>query len=131
MDKPEDKPEDCTTQGCKSCESNARDNVEIRKLLVLSTCVLPQEQLDAKRDAVADGWDSDNTRWPTAYGELIWVPDDPQESYDAQEEEQRESAEVLAIRLYARSLGCDYVLLDCDGELPDGCPLRNYQRLRQ
>lgn len=58
------------------------------------------------------------------YGFLLWVPDDPQEHADdypnpADDDvcsDEGVPAEVLAVQLYARGLGCDYVLFDRDAD---------------
>jgi len=54
----------------------------------------------------------------TDYGFLLWVPDEPLVS--AQAEEQDLPDVVLKIQLFARRHGCDYVLFDADGPTCDG-----------
>lgn len=102
----------------------------IRTFLDLNTQHLPEHtvrELDAIDGVVA--YDLDGSGW------LLWVPDDPDEhAADYQGDciltaenmateddctththEPGIPAEVLAVQRHARSLGCDFVLLDRDG----------------
>jgi hypothetical protein len=63
------------------------------------------------------------------FGWLLWVPDDPEaraaeypDDPDSEDSQDGVPAEVLTLWRYARSLGCDYVLLDRDAERIDGLP---------
>jgi hypothetical protein len=83
----------------------------IRRMLDASTGSLPEPVFQAL----------DGHPWivvhPTGYGALMWVPDDPADS--ARVCDPPVPAEVLAVQMYARSLGCDYVMFDADaGPLP-------------
>jgi hypothetical protein len=53
------------------------------------------------------------------YGWLLWVPEDPA---GHAEEYGEIPAEVVALQVFARELGCDYVLLDRDADRVDGLP---------
>lgn len=89
----------------------------VRRFLDLSTAYLPGRFWKVAADDWSDVWVT--VAYPTRYGALLWVPDDPDESSLAQEEPT--PAEVLRVQLYARRLGCDYVLLDSDGDdVPEG-----------
>lgn len=79
----------------------------IRKFLDLSTCHLPEHLMTALNSFEGV------VAYEHKYGALLWVPDDPKESDCL---ENPIPAEILAVQLYARSLGCDYVLLDQDGD---------------
>lgn len=86
----------------------------ISLLLDLSTAHLPEHLRDdlGETDGV--------TARCLPFGWLMWVPDDP--AAEAAEYGSDFPAEVLVIQQYARSLRCDYVLLDrdadTDGQLP-------------
>ena len=88
----------------------------IRKMLEASTAHLtPDLNIPGALKARVSGvYEND-------YGYLLWVPDNPLESSNAQEEP--DPACVLEIRLCARRLGCDYVLLDTDAPLVDCLPV--------
>ncbi len=87
----------------------------IRRFLDLSTSHLTAEQREY------GGRDGDRSAWGGAvvevheYGFWLWVPDDPKESSRASEE--RVPRNLLAVQLYARRRGCDYVLFDRDAEV--------------
>lgn len=85
----------------------------IRTFLDLCTNHLPRHLMD-------DLTSFDVVAHPTTYGALVWVPDDPQASSDSGDEPV--PAELLAIQLYARRLGCDYVLFDRDADLDPRLP---------
>lgn len=87
----------------------------IRKFLDLSTAHLPQHIMNGPLNSFENV-----VAYDTQYGALLWVPDDPQESNDGMDESV--PAEVLAVQLYARSLGCDYVLFDRDADTDDALP---------
>ena len=91
-----------------------RSRPRIRSFLELSTNNLPQEVFNelASLDGVV--------AYPTTYGALLWVPDDPQNSHDFADDPAPD--EILAVQLYARSLGCDYVLFDGDAEADPHLP---------
>lgn len=89
----------------------------VRKFLDLSTVHLTEEQrLFGDRDG-------DRASWGSAvvdvreYGFLLWVPDDPKDSAESTEEGVPDN--VLAIQLYARKHGCDYVLFDADADVDE------------
>lgn len=83
----------------------------IRKMLDLSTAHLPPKFYD-------EGGDGEALRAQlvaahlTANGMILWVPQNPS---DAQEVV-NVPPEALKLWIFARSLGCDWVMLDCDGE---------------
>lgn len=61
------------------------------------------------------------------YGYLLWVPEDPQGHANDYENETNPDAEdfpseILAVQIYARSFGCDYVLFDRDADIDDALP---------
>ncbi len=58
---------------------------------------------------------------PREHGFLLWVPDDP-EGHARDYEQDHDRDIVVAIQRYARALGCDYVLLDCDAGQVDELP---------
>jgi hypothetical protein len=86
----------------------------VRKFLDLSTVHLTPEQREY------GGRDGDSASWGGAivdvrkYGFWMWVPDDPKESSRTMEE--RVPKNLLAVKIYARRHGCDYVLFDTDAE---------------
>jgi hypothetical protein len=94
----------------------------VKRVLDLSMSYLPPELRDS-----ADDWGA-ATAHAYRYGFMLWVPADPIEE-DAQLGAQHDDDDdadfthpaVLSIQLYARSLGCEYVMLDGDGDtVPDG-----------
>ena len=86
----------------------------IRSFLDLSTNHLPQQVLEelTTLDSVV--------AYATTYGALLWVPDDPESSHHFADDPPPD--EVLAVQLYARGLGCDYVLFDGDAEVDSHLP---------
>lgn len=94
--------------------------MEIRRMLVLSTAHLPERFFNCevgKGANVTEGyWGA--VVYPVEYGALMWVPDDPKDSSLVQE--QPVKPEVLAVQLFAREQGCDYVLFDADAEKCEG-----------
>lgn len=85
----------------------------VRRFLDLGTSHLPPEvchHLDAYEGVIAypKRTETDDFGW------WMWVPDDPQESADAMEDPI--PAEVLAVQLYARARGCDWVMFDRDSD---------------
>ena len=85
----------------------------IRKMLDLSTFHLPEEvfkNLSGYSGVVC---------YPITYGLLVWVPDDPIESFEVMPDEEI-PPEVFHVMVYARSLGCDYVLFDRDAPIEAG-----------
>ena len=86
----------------------------VRHFLDLSTSHLPHDTMQALAGL-------DNVvAHQTAYGALLWVPDDPTASAHTMDDPVPD--EVLTVQLYARSLGCDYVLFDRDAEVDDRLP---------
>lgn len=81
----------------------------IRNVLDLAIAHLPADM----RDDLA-GWDG-VTAYRYSEGWLMWVPDDVDDSavFDPPPDV------VLAVQRYARSLGCDWVMFDRDGDLDD------------
>lgn len=86
---------------------------EIRKFMCLSTAHLSSELREGNKAS----WEA-AVVYPLEYGFLLWVPDDPQESAQAMEDDVPDV--ILRIQLKARALGCDYVLFDSDGPELDG-----------
>lgn len=79
----------------------------IRRLLDASTAHLPQQlcqQLNTLDGVLAHATD---------HGWLLWVPTDP-DTHAADHPDL--PGEVLTLQRYARSCGCDYVLLDSDAD---------------
>ena len=93
------------------------DNV--RKFLDLSTAHLPERFFE-------DG-SCLTGRYQHDVGMLLWVPDDPTEHVREHGDDPQDcddaAPEVLAVRLYARSLGCDYILFDADGPEDPNLPV--------
>lgn len=92
----------------------------IRKMLDISTGHLPRWLRDIESTTNL------NTHpgivcWEWEHGWLMWVPDDPDESAEAYDPDDT-PAEALVILRYARSLGCDFVLIDRDTWLIDDLP---------
>lgn len=86
---------------------------EIRKLLVLSTAHVPAGTLDPVRLRL-EGAVPAVDLYPTRWGAIMWVPDDPQESSDGDGNGPVPDV-FLKIQKFARKHHCDYVLLDRDG----------------
>ncbi len=104
------------------------DQPTIRKFVDLSTAHLPQHvlaELTSFNGVIAH---------PTPHGAWLWVPDDPQSYTDDYAADFRageadgddfgdgSAPEILVVQLYARSLGCDYVLFDRDADIDDALP---------
>lgn len=97
----------------------------IRLLLDLSTSHLPENI--AARDDDPERLNSYDgvTAYPMRHGWLLWVPDDPTDhasNYGDPADGDGVPAEVLAIQVHARSLGCDWVTLDSDAEVDPALP---------
>jgi hypothetical protein len=93
---------------------------EIRQMLVLSTSHLPEQYGSVFRGVNPLGSADGVIAHKLTYGFLMWVPDDPVESSGAMTEEV--PPEILAVQIYARSLRCDYVMFDSDGDTVDDLP---------
>jgi hypothetical protein len=89
--------------------------LEIRRMLCVSTGHLPEALMAALHEHAGV------VAWPTPYGALMWVPDDPRES--ARADDPGPAPEILRLQNLARQHGCDYVILDCDGPEVAGLPL--------
>ncbi len=89
-------------------------SLEFRRMLCLSTAHLPEGLLNSLP------WREDVVAWSAPYGIIMWVPDDPDDSAEA--DEPGPEPQVLELQRFARGHHCDYVILDCDGpripELP-------------
>lgn len=101
----------------------------IRKVLDLSTAHLPEHLFNSEVDG--DGANVDSYHWgtvvyPLEHGALLWVPDDPGESAEAGTQGETTQADVLRVQVYARSLGCDYVLFDADADEDPRLPTWNW-----
>lgn len=103
------------------------DHPNVRRVLDLSTAHLPKALGTSPDQAgegtiylsAVDGVVAD----PIKYGYLMWVPDDPDDhaaGYDDPEEPF--PAVVLAVQIYARELGCDWVRFDRDADVADDLP---------
>lgn len=88
----------------------------IRSFLDLSTAHLPPRFFED--GATLTG------RHPTEHGMLLWVPESADEirKVGASDDCDDAAPEVVAVRLYARALGCDYILFDGDGPVADELP---------
>ena len=95
--------------------------VNIRKCLDLSTEHLPRamrdELLTYTREGDAPSWGGASGVYPTEYGALVWVPDNPEESSATGDEPV--PPVLLTIQKYARVYDCDYVLFDADASVDD------------
>jgi hypothetical protein len=93
----------------------------IRRVMDLSTEHLPRamrdELLTYTREADAPSWGGASGVYPTEYGALVWVPDNPEES--SANGEEPVPPILLAIQKYARQHECDYVLFDADASVDD------------
>jgi hypothetical protein len=85
----------------------------IRHMLDLSTRYLPERLMPGAVNFDPDALDAVGGVYPNDYGMIVWVPDDPKESAEMGVGEF--PPELLAVQLYARGLGCDYVMFDCEG----------------
>jgi len=89
---------------------------EIRRFLVLSTSHIREET--AKRLDLTPA-----TAWPCAggpygsYGWFLYAHDE-----NAGVGEDRIPDDLFAVMTWVRTQGCDYLLLDCDGEEVDELP---------
>lgn len=92
---------------------------EVRKFLTLSTAHTPVGPWWQDTNACTSVLDRDGED----FGVWLWVPDDPRASAAAMGEEDAPAEWLLAIQLFARELGCDYVLFDPDGPEEDGLDL--------
>lgn len=81
----------------------------VRKFLDLSTRYLPRRFFQPGTDLTAC--------YQSEYGMLLWVPDDPDDpgNHRCDDDSDDGAPEIIAVRRYARSLGCDYILFDRDG----------------
>lgn len=83
----------------------------IRKMLDLSTAHLPPKFFD-------EGEGGEELRrllvaaYLTSNGMMLWVPQNPGDAAEVT----NVPPEALKLWIYARSLGCDWVLLDCDAD---------------
>lgn len=96
----------------------------IRKVLDLSTMHLTPEVLED-----LTGFDG-VVAYTLDIGYLLWVPEDPEDhaaDYGDEEECDGVPDHVLAIQLYARRHGADYVLLDRDGPKNEELPTFNHR----
>lgn len=93
--------------------TNLQD-VPVRRMLDLSTQHLPAG-LGFDGLGGAEGV----TAFELPHGWLMWVPDDP---HDQPRWRGQVPDVVLAIQLFARRHGCDYVLFDTDGPTVDDLP---------
>lgn len=89
----------------------------VRRLLDLSTAHLPQKTCNYLSEF--EGVIAYPKRTETAdFGWWLWVPEDPQEHASTY----HYPAAILTIQLYARSLGCDWVMFDRDADAIDELP---------
>lgn len=88
---------------------------EVRKFLTLSTAHIPPLMQNIGLEHIESV-----VAYRTTYGWFMWVPDDPVESSDADVDPT--PADLLAIQIHARSLGCDYVMFDADGPIEEAIP---------
>lgn len=87
----------------------------IRKVLDLSTAHIDPSYFDPSVEVPGATLDLDGcTIHEMTYGWLLWVPDDPRESAEAQADPPPDF--ILELQLYARGWGCDYILFDQDGD---------------
>lgn len=100
----------------------------IRRVLDLTTEHLPRVMRDElptyTREGGAPSWGGASGIYPTEYGALVWVPDNPEESSAAGDEPV--PAVLLKIHKHARQHGCDYILFDADGPADDDLDLFAY-----
>ena len=110
-----------TCSGEHTCGSDlAGGTANVRRMLELSTANLPPcfggRELSGVPGVFA---------WKTGYGWLMWVPDDPPGSA---REETAVPPESLAVQVYARGRGCDYVLFDGDAAPDPALPHWEWER---
>ena len=94
-------------------------SARIRRMLDLSTAHLPEHLGQSLH--TADGVSA----YRMIYGFLMWVPDDPQKTAEA--EIDGVPPEVLAVQLHARRLDCDYVLFDAGGDVDPDLPTWDWE----
>jgi hypothetical protein len=92
--------------------------MHIIHMLDLSTAHLPEQILNN-----LNGYDG-VIATEREYGALLHVPSDPAET---EQDYGTIPTEVLAVQLYARRHGCDYVLFDADAEIDDNLPSWDWQ----
>lgn len=87
----------------------------IIKMLDLSTAHLPPHVLASDGEEIT-------CCHPKHAGLFMWVPSDP---FDPDESGRSGDADpaVLAVRAYARSLGCDWILFDADADIDPALPI--------
>jgi hypothetical protein len=87
----------------------------VRLILDLSTHHLPEELgstgLDTAPGVIG---------YATDHGWLMWVPNDPDDSAAAMDEDL--PPEVLKVQQYSRERGCDWVLFDAGGHETEDLP---------
>ncbi len=89
---------------------------EIRKVLVLSTAHLTPATLAHLNATPSDDWGHSGN--PIDYGFFMYAHDERPDWAD--EGPKKCPDDIWAICVKARELGCDYVKLDCDGEILEG-----------
>jgi hypothetical protein len=93
----------------------------IRKMLDISTAHLPFRFFDP---ADSSAWNNVPLHHETGYGVMVWVPDDPTDINNLGSEEGDDAVppEIVALWRYARERGCDYIMLDEDGDVLNDLP---------
>jgi len=97
----------------------------VRLWLELSTAHLPaklREFHTLNQYAAVLAYEMNDGDYSAYQPMLLWVPDDPVESASVYDDEDQPPAEVLALQLHARKLGCDYIRFDRDADTVDGLP---------
>lgn len=96
----------------------------VRKYLDLSTAHLPpeyRELIDGARDDGGSGPIPGCIVTPTHYGCWMWVPDEP--TLPDNRPEGGWDQRLLKILVYARELGCNWILFDADDEEDEELPV--------
>ena len=97
----------------------------VRRFLDLSTAHLPVKLREFRTlnqyaaVTVYERTDGESSRYQPM---TLWVPDDPSGWAEEYDEDDQPPAEVLALQLYARELGCDYIQFDRDASIIPGLP---------
>lgn len=111
-----------TRHECATCEAPLA--ARVRRFLTLSTVHLPPGALH--RDVFNEGEIRGAVVYGVRFGSVsceglfLWVPPDPVAHAQELDEDERPEEWLLKIQVFARKLGCDYVLFDPDGEEEEG-----------
>ncbi len=89
---------------------------QVRPYLELSTAHLPFHVMNGPLNSFEGVIAYKKMIGADDFGAWLWVPENPQDEADGSD---YFPDEVLAVQLYARSLGCDWVMFDSDADSID------------